>query len=148
MPLAGLGEGDFRLRFDVTAGDTPLAEGECDFSLIKDLRARVAALAKATEGFEQDKQSLDKQTARALSTLISSLAAGEIQETDFPAARLLAEAEAAAFRSSLLTLTCEMASFYFNARALDSQISILESLIKTHQNFSFFKSPQKRVSMH
>ncbi|HEY2841969.1 MAG TPA: hypothetical protein VGJ26_22610 [Pirellulales bacterium] len=96
LPLAGLGEGDYRLRYAVTLGDMQLAEGECAFSLVKNLRARAAALAKATEGFEKDKQSIDKQTARALSTLVLSLAAGEVQETDFPAARLLAEAEAAA----------------------------------------------------
>lgn len=96
VPLAGLGEGDFRLRYQIMQGDMQLAEGECAFSLIKDLRVRTAALAKATEGFEQDKQSIDKQTARATSTLITSLVAGDVQETDFPAARLLAEAEAAA----------------------------------------------------
>ena len=96
LPLAGLGEGDFRLRYSIMQGDMQLAEGECAFSLIKDLRARAAALAQATDGFEKDKQSIDKQTAKATSTLISALAGGEVQETDFPAARLLAEAEAAA----------------------------------------------------
>jgi pimeloyl-ACP methyl ester carboxylesterase len=96
LPLTGLGEGDFRLRYSIMSGDMQLAEGECAFSLIKDLRARTAALAQATDGFENDKQSIDKQTARAISTLVTGLSAGDVQETDFPAARLLAEAEAAA----------------------------------------------------
>jgi len=95
LPLTDLGEGDFRLRYAISLGETPLAEGECAFSLIKNLKTRAAALVQATDGFEKDKQSLDKQTAKALATLIASLAGGEIQETDFPAARLLAEAEAA-----------------------------------------------------
>jgi len=95
LPLAGLGEGDFRLRYAIMSGDMQLAEGECAFSLVKDLQARAAALAQATDGFEKDKQSIDKQTARATSTLITGLSAGDVQETDFPVARLLAEAEAA-----------------------------------------------------
>ncbi len=95
LPLHALGEGDYRLRFRILVGDNPLASGEYRFSLVKDLAARLEKLATATNDFEQAKESLDKLSAAALAKLLATLAAGQPNETDYPAARLLAEAEAA-----------------------------------------------------
>jgi predicted peptidase len=96
IPTSGLGEGDFVVEFSIAAQGKQLAEAEYRFSLAHKLSSRVAALEMATAGFEQAKENIDRQTAFAQTKLLRALARGDVLETDYPAARLLAEAENAA----------------------------------------------------
>ncbi len=53
----------------------------------------------------------------------------------YKADKLTAEAQEQAYLSLLLSLTADLASNYFQMRALDSQLDVLEKLIETSTNF-------------
>jgi predicted esterase len=92
-------------RIDTTAaGDRSLDLGIDDdnftwshravvFSIVEHRDTRLAALDKSIAALPDKAPKLERATLGALSALLKSLAAGSTEETDYPAARLLGEAE-------------------------------------------------------
>jgi pimeloyl-ACP methyl ester carboxylesterase len=93
--LAGLGQGDHYMAVQIRAGERALATNYVQLSLVRDLKARLARLRKAVDGFGKKNLSIDQLSVRHICELLEDLAAGQILETDYPASRLLLEAEAA-----------------------------------------------------
>ncbi len=58
LALAGLGEGDFVARFVVRAQGEELASGEYQFSLVKNLSARLAAVVSSLDFTDAPKRSM------------------------------------------------------------------------------------------
>lgn len=95
VPLPPLGEFrglDRKLYFMAEAGKE-LRHTAIGVSQIVDLKERVAALKRAVAAFTAV-DSIEKATARDRAELLADLASGTAPETDFPAADLLANAEA------------------------------------------------------
>jgi predicted esterase len=85
-------EGDHTLSVEIVAGGQVLATYRQTISVVPHLRERVnrlRAAAKAAAG----EQTTDAATLRSLADLVDKLARRESLETDYPAARLLAEAD-------------------------------------------------------
>jgi len=95
LPLTQWGEGDHTLPYTITANGATLATGEYHFSLADHLQPRLATLHNATADYDERKDSVDQQSIAATVELLEQLAEGKVFETDYPAARLLREAEAA-----------------------------------------------------
>ncbi len=95
LPLSGQGEGDHSLPYTIVAEGQTLAAGEYRYSLAENLPARLAALRSATVDYGGTDQSVDRQSIAATVELLGQLAASKVFETDYPAARLLREAEEA-----------------------------------------------------
>ncbi|HMP04643.1 MAG TPA: alpha/beta fold hydrolase, partial [Gemmatales bacterium] len=102
LPLKGtlvftdLAEGDGRLEYEVydDAAQKVLVRGTIGVSFVKDLESRLTALQAALEALPAGK-SVEESTARTLAQLLRNLTRKQSPETDFPAARLLREAEEA-----------------------------------------------------
>jgi predicted esterase len=95
VPLPPLGEFaglDRKLYFMVEAGKE-LRHTAIGVSQVANLKERVAALKKAVAAWPAV-DSIEKATARDRAELLADLASGAAPETDFPAADLLANAEA------------------------------------------------------
>jgi predicted esterase len=98
LPLKGVAvpEGDHLLRVEVVAGGKALAgEAEQTVSFAADLNLRLGALRKAVAVSPAPLATTDSETVRQSAALLEGLAEGRTLETNFPAARLLAETEAA-----------------------------------------------------
>jgi predicted esterase len=95
LPIDKLPEGDHMLRAEVVAGGKTLATSEETISVIPRLHERLARLREvcrqSVEGPPTDRATLD-----SLTKLLEFLDRRYALETDYPAARLLAEAEALA----------------------------------------------------
>jgi predicted esterase len=91
LPLKNLGNGDYTLRCEILLNGKLLALSEQTLSAVNQLRERLDRLQLATGALRQI--STDAETARALVKLLDQLAQKQTPETNFPAARLLAEAE-------------------------------------------------------
>lgn len=91
LPVAKLAEGDYVLRTDIVAAGKVLATYDVGFSVVNDLVKRLNRL-KVPQG--DGKPSIDARTLDSLTSLLQSLARGAVPETNYPAARLIAEAEA------------------------------------------------------
>src|SRR5262249_16847387 len=96
LPIKDVREGDHTLRTEIVVGDRVLAVREQTVSLAARLDERLARLKKAVEAFPKEPASTDQETARSLVNLLDGLRQKKTPETNYPAARLLAEAEAAA----------------------------------------------------
>lgn len=72
----------------------PGVERHLSLSLAPDLGRRLDDLDAELEGLPEDLDPLEKRTLAARIKLLTSLAAGSTEETDYPAARILAETEA------------------------------------------------------
>jgi predicted esterase len=83
-----LPEGDYTLRTEVLVGDKLLATYGASISLVARLRERLERLSALPARW-----SLDLATLDSLNALLRSLAGGFAPETNYPAARLLAEAD-------------------------------------------------------
>jgi predicted esterase len=94
LPVAGLAEGDYTLRAEVVAGGAVLATHEHALSAVPRLRQRLEAIRSAAAG--DGDPTAERLTLRSLADLLGTLAEGYTFETNYPAARLLAEAEALA----------------------------------------------------
>ncbi len=92
LSVANVPEGDYILRSDVVVGDQVCATYRVGVSFARNLAARLAALRTAST----DDATMEAKTLASLSRRLNALANGDPPETDFPAARLLAEAEALA----------------------------------------------------
>ena len=88
--------GDYLWRCEVLSGDRLLARWEQTLSFASHLDGRLERLRKAV-GDPADKcVNTDRETSRMLTNLLTRLQNKETLETNYPAARLLDEAEAAA----------------------------------------------------
>jgi acetyl esterase/lipase len=94
LPLGGVAEGDYLLRAEVVVGDRVLARREQTVSLADRLAPRLEKVRQAVESLADKPRTTDKETARHLAGLLADLGRKKTLETNFPAARLLAEAEA------------------------------------------------------
>jgi predicted esterase len=97
LPLktAGPRAGDHLLRAEIVAGGKVLtAAPDQTVSLASDLSARLTSLIKGIKGLPAQPPDTDTLTLRQLAGVLSALAVGQSLETNYPAARLLAEAEA------------------------------------------------------
>ena len=93
LRLDGLAEGDLELRAVLADQDFGTSERRLSLSLANELAQRLNALQSALAALPPEAPALERETARAQLVLLRSLAAGSSEETDYPAARLLAEAE-------------------------------------------------------
>ncbi len=93
LSLKDLPEGDYTLNAEVLSGDKALAVSEQTLSVVKHLDERLERLQKAADALETP-LTTDKRTVKQLAELLASLRK-RAPETNYPAARLLAEAEAA-----------------------------------------------------
>ncbi len=91
---AELPEGDHTLRASFEVAGKVIATEEQTISVVDQLEERLTALKKGLAGLA-DKKSADSETTRYLASLIAALAKGDTEETNYPAARLLTESEAA-----------------------------------------------------
>jgi predicted esterase len=92
LPLTGLREGDFELRAEIIQDDRSLARIRQSISLAERVKERMGKLATKQENTM--KPTTDRLSAEHLGTILNSLLEGKTLETDYPAARLLGEAEA------------------------------------------------------
>lgn len=83
------------LRLTVIASDAVFASSEHNMtlSIVEKRDERLAALEAALEKLPDTAPRLERETGKALLALLKSLATGSTEETDYPGARLLAEAE-------------------------------------------------------
>jgi pimeloyl-ACP methyl ester carboxylesterase len=98
LPLKGarLDEGDHLLRAEIVAGGQVLdAIPEQTISLAAGLASRLTALRKGIAALPVQAASTDVLTLYELAGLLTRLADGRTLETNYPAARLLGQAEAA-----------------------------------------------------
>jgi predicted esterase len=95
MPLKGVAEGDFVLKSEVLSDGKSLATGTQGLSFAAKLGERVDRLTAAANGLKDDKTT-DRATLKRLAALLAEMRDRRPQETDYPAARLLTEAEALA----------------------------------------------------
>jgi predicted esterase len=98
LPLKGARqiEGDHRLRAEIIAGGKVLnTVPDQTVSLAANLGTRVTALRKGALRLPAQPAGTDALTLRELSSLLTQLADGRTLETNYPAARLLNQAEAA-----------------------------------------------------
>jgi pimeloyl-ACP methyl ester carboxylesterase len=94
-PLEGLREGDHIVLTQFRAVDRTLNPGTFGLSVVKDLQPRLEKLRQAIARFGKKTGSIDRETVREIHGIVDALARRQIKETDYPAARLLKEAEAA-----------------------------------------------------
>ena len=88
--------GDYLWRCEVLVGDRVLARWEQTLSFASHLDERLEKLRKAVGGLADKPHDTDGETARMLADLLTRIRNKETQETNYPAARLLDEAEAVA----------------------------------------------------
>jgi predicted esterase len=93
QPLGGITAGDYRLHYEIHQHGQTLAQGDSLLSLTDKLGERMQALRDAVEK-NGTPTTTDATTLQHLTKLLTALEAGRAQETDYPAHRLLAEAEA------------------------------------------------------
>lgn len=86
-------EGDLIIEVSLRSGDGEPVERPFTVARVPRLRERLDALAAP---LPEEAPALEARTLKARLKLLGSLAAGSSEETDFPAARLLGEAEAMA----------------------------------------------------
>lgn len=94
--VSELSEGDAELEYKISVDDqaTALATGKLGIAFVKNLENRLGALSAAVDELPAAAASVDEATLRTNVLLLKSLAGVSSPETDYPAARLLKEAEA------------------------------------------------------
>jgi predicted esterase len=85
--------GDQQFDLQICDGDFEFPHRPLTFSIVENRDERLAALDKAITALPDKAPRLERETLGAVNRLLKSLAAGSTEETDYPAARLLAEAE-------------------------------------------------------
>jgi predicted esterase len=91
--LQAMPPGDHRLEYQIVRNDQVLAGGSIGVSLVRDLDARLTALKDAAPPAKRE-IATEAATRKTTVALLRSLAQGGVEETDYPAERLLTEAEA------------------------------------------------------
>lgn len=94
LNLKDVPPGDYQLAFEVLVTGEVFAQSSYGFSIAKQLKDRLARLEEGVNRLPRRKT--EGETARFLIKLLSDLARDRVPETDYPANRLLAEAEALA----------------------------------------------------
>lgn len=95
LSLRGAPPGDRAVLVEVVRGAEALASWRVMVSIAARASARIEGLEKRLADLPEGARPLESETARGLLGTIRSLRAGEVLETDYPACRLLEEAEAA-----------------------------------------------------
>jgi predicted esterase len=95
LPLHDLPEGDYILEVKILAGDRVLQTNSVGVSVVPKLKERLETLQKTLVRFQDKDKTTELETVRRVAGLLDSLAAKKTLETDYPAARLLADAESA-----------------------------------------------------
>src|SRR5262249_14821728 len=95
LPFKDVAEGDYVLTAEIVVGDKVLTRSEQTVSLAAKLDERLDALQKAARELPDKPKHTDTETVRKLAALLNDLRQKKVPETNFPAARLLAETEAA-----------------------------------------------------
>jgi predicted esterase len=95
LPVDRLPEGDHTLQAEVVVGGQVLATYQQRLSVVPKLRERIEKSRQAAKT-AADVKTTDAATLQSLTALLHDLEQGRAFETDYPAARLLAEAEALA----------------------------------------------------
>jgi pimeloyl-ACP methyl ester carboxylesterase len=93
LPLQSIPEGDHILKSEIRVGDTTLAASEQTISFARHFHQRLMGLGKGWNALPPAKTT-DSATLQELLRVLEVLDDGGTLETDYPAARLLAEAEA------------------------------------------------------
>jgi predicted esterase len=94
MPLSAK-EGDHLLHITFRTGDGIAAQTLVRVSAVKDLRPRLDKLRQAVASFNGKRGTIDQESVREIFEVLDGLAKGNTPQSDYPAARLLAEAESA-----------------------------------------------------
>jgi predicted esterase len=92
LPLKEVPEGDHVLRGEVVA-DRVLARWKQSLAVVDRLDERLKTLQEAVQGLDDPAPNTDRDSLRKLTAILTSLHQGKPQETGYPAARLLKEAE-------------------------------------------------------
>jgi len=92
----GTAEGDYIAITEIRSVGQTLRTHRAVISLVRDLDARLAKLRDAANKVPAQDATAEQLTLRAHVRLLNGLAMGTFSETDYPAARLLLEAEALA----------------------------------------------------
>src|SRR5262245_40275941 len=85
-------EGDYQLTIEIKRGEKVLASSTQTLSVVNRLKERLEKIEQGAASFA-DRKTTDSLTAASLATLLNRLALGQTLETNYPAARLLNEAE-------------------------------------------------------
>ncbi|MDX2042381.1 MAG: alpha/beta fold hydrolase [Acidobacteriota bacterium] len=93
LPLKKLNDGDYILRAEIVLGKQTLATTEQTLSVVSKLTSRMQALRQSVDKLSDT--TTDAESFRSLVKLLASLVDKQSLETNYPAARLLAETEAA-----------------------------------------------------
>lgn len=93
LPFKGLGEADYTLRHEILLNNKLLAASDQTLSVVNRLKERLDQLQKSAGTLPQI--TTDGESASALIKQLEQLAQKAVPETNLPAARLLAESEAA-----------------------------------------------------
>lgn len=93
LGLAQAALGDRRVEFSIFNGDFVLSKRTFTLSIVERCAERLAALEAALGALPETAPRLERESGKALLALLQSLAKGSSEETDYPGARLLAEAE-------------------------------------------------------
>lgn len=93
LSLAQATPGDRQIEFEITSGDPERSRRSFTLSIVDKCAERLAALEAALGALPETAPRLERESGKALLALLQSLANGSSEETDYPGARLLAEAE-------------------------------------------------------
>jgi pimeloyl-ACP methyl ester carboxylesterase len=93
VPLKGLVEGDYRINAGIETKGGAVVLHSYGLSVVDRLEPRLRAIKSAVEKLPSAVPSTDLATLKHLVKLLSDLAEKKTQETDYPAVRLLREAE-------------------------------------------------------
>jgi len=95
LPLWSIPAGDHRLKYEIVLNDKPIANGSIGISFVERLNDRLTQLEKLAAGWI-DADSTERATFRAQTRLVSGLAGGKSEETDYPASRIISELDSLA----------------------------------------------------
>jgi predicted esterase len=94
LPLRAVAEGDYTLQAEISSGSEVLDRREQTVSLVRHLGARLERLRDLVKSGAGEADQVEARTLRSLVKLLTGLEKKETLETNYPAARLLTEAEA------------------------------------------------------
>ncbi len=94
--LKSVPEGDHRVEVTLTAGEQLLTRFGYQLSVVKNRDQRLLALGEAVEKLPTEGLNTEQRTLKAHASVLMRLAGRSVLETDYPAHRLLVEAEALA----------------------------------------------------
>jgi predicted esterase len=134
LSMKGLSEGDHRLTCIVSVAGEPLVERQCVISLVDRVDQRLDFMRKSAAALTNT-ASIETATFAYLVRVLTDLRKGQVFETDYPAARLLHEAEQ-------LREEIERQNFYYHgSRRGEFWLRIPAG--RTIETVRFFAPPEK-----